>query len=147
MRRVLVWSWLMAAFTIGLWAQAASYQRATWGSRVLEGRGVAIRVLVEQQNLGSGEVEVAEITFPGGSSSGEHHHGATEILYIVSGRMDHVVNGESHVLEPGMAGIVRPGDSVVHRVLSAEPVKAVVVWTPGGEATRIAPAFTERPVE
>ncbi|MCH7475211.1 MAG: hypothetical protein IIA27_11105 [Gemmatimonadetes bacterium] len=42
--------------------------------------------------------------------------------------------------------IVRPGDTVVHRVVSDVPVKALVIWAPGGEADRIAGNFRQRPV-
>ena len=45
-----------------------------------------------------------------------------------------------------MVGIVRPGDVVVHRVISDVPVKALVIWAPGGEADRIAGNFHQRPV-
>jgi quercetin dioxygenase-like cupin family protein len=125
-----------------------SYDKSGAGISVLSApSGVEIKILVEASNLGSGEVELAEISFPGGSQGGAHRHGAIEILYVLSGRMDHVVNGVSHVLEPGMIGIVRPQDDVAHRVLSAEPVRAIVVWAPGGEAARLRGVFAERPVE
>jgi hypothetical protein len=39
-----------------------------------------------------------------------------------------------------MAGVVKPEDEIMHRVLSSTPVKAVVLWVPGGEGNRIAPA-------
>lgn len=38
-----------------------------------------------------------------------------------------------------MVGVVKPTDTVLHRVLSDVPVKALVIWVPGGEADRIAP--------
>lgn len=76
-----------------------------------------------------------------------HLHESIEIFYILSGEFDHVVNGRSHVLTPGMVGIVRPGDRVLHRVLSNQPVRAIVVWSPGGEAGRIARFFRQHPVE
>lgn len=130
-------------------AQQPAYEKATHGTRILEApSGLAIRMLVEASNLGSGEVEVGEITIPAGSGAARqgHRHGVIEILYILSGELDHIVNGESHLLKPGDVGIVRPGDSVVHRVPGDEPVKALVIWAPGGEADRIAPGFQQRPV-
>jgi len=54
---------------------------------------------------------------------------------------------EIHTHQPGTAGIVRTGDTVVHSVTSDEPVHALVIWTPGGEAGRIAPGLSERPIE
>ena len=129
----------------------SAYERATRGTRWLESeRGTSIKVLVEASNLGGPEVDIAEITYPVGSGADGgpgHLHESIEIFYILSGEFDHVVNGESHVLTPGMVGIVRPGDRVLHRVLSNEPVRAIVVWSPGGEAERIARFFRQRPVE
>ncbi len=154
------WGALAAAAAIGgcLLPSAAvaqqetdgTYQAASSGTRWLEGNnGFSIKMLVEGSNLGGREVEIGEITFPVGSGQSRrgHTHGAVEIFYILSGRLDHIVNDTSHVLEPGMVGIVRPGDTVVHRVVSDVPVKALVIWAPGGEADRIAGDFRQRPVE
>lgn len=130
-------------------AQAAEeYERSGRGTRVLAGQnGFAIEMLVEASNLGSSEVEVGRVTFPAGSRGGAHLHGSIEIFYVLSGVMEHVVNGEAHRIEPGDVAIVKPGDRVEHRVLSDEPVEALVIWAPGGEAERIAPFFTEVPVQ
>lgn len=139
---------LFGAPAPGAHAQTA-YEPSSSGTRILEGAGgLTIKMLVEATNLGGAEVEVGEVTFPVGSGSrgGGHRHAHVEIFYILSGTFDHVVNGEAHRLAPGMVGIVRPGDEVIHRVIGDEPVRAVVVWAPGGEAARIAPGFTERPV-
>jgi mannose-6-phosphate isomerase-like protein (cupin superfamily) len=129
--------------------QTQEYSRATRGTRYLESGGLSIKMLVEAANLGGAEVELGEITFPVGSGANRrsHTHGRVEIFYILSGRLDHIVNERSHVLEPGMVGIVRPGDGVVHRVQGDEPVRALVIWAPGGEADRIAPFFEERPLD
>lgn len=147
---------LVVLTTVGLGAVAlhaqapqASYQPAGAGTRLLEGaNGLMIKMLVEQSNLGGSEVEVGEITFPVGAGAARrgHRHQRVEILYVLDGTLDHIVNGESHLLSPGMVGIVRPGDAVVHRVASDTPVKALIIWAPGGEADRIAPGFTVKPI-
>ncbi len=123
-------------------AQADGYARSSAGTRSLAlGSGTSIKMLLDATNLGGEEIEVAEITFPVGMNpAGGHRHGAMEIFYIVEGVLGHVVNGVEHRLDPGMVGVVRPADEVVHRVLSDEPVKALVLWVPGGEADRIAPS-------
>ena len=54
------------------------------------------------------EIEIGEITFPPGVNSGEHLHGATEIFYMLSGELEHVVDGKSHLLKPGMLGLRSP---------------------------------------
>ncbi len=126
------------------------YEKGTSGTRLLEGEGgFSIKMLVEESNLGGPEVEIGEITFPAGSgaSGGGHVHSRTEIFYVLSGTFDHVVNGEAHRLTPGMVGIVRPGDEVVHRVIGDEPVRALVVWAPGGEIGRFDSNFKETPIE
>jgi quercetin dioxygenase-like cupin family protein len=99
--------------------------------------GTRIRMLLEETNLGGKEVEIGEITFPPGVNSGEHLHGATEIFYVLSGELEHVVDGEKHLLKPGMLGFVRPPANVNHVVPGKDPVKALVIWAPGGEAHRI----------
>ncbi len=125
-----------------------TYEPGTAGTRVLDGGGgFAIKMPVEEVNLGGTELEIGEIVFPAGSRGGGHRHTSIEIFYILSGELDHIVNGVSHPLTKGMVGIVRTGDTVVHRVTSDEPVHALVIWTPGGEAGRIAPGLSERPIE
>ncbi|MDX1567620.1 MAG: cupin domain-containing protein [Longimicrobiales bacterium] len=121
--------------------QPDDYARSSDGIRVLElGGGTTIEVLLDASNLGTDALEVAEITFPVGLNPPRGHaHGAMEIFYVVEGVLGHVVNGEEHRLEPGLAGVVKPGDEVIHRVLGDQPVKALVIWVPGGEADRIAP--------
>lgn len=131
------------------WAVQSEYQRASRGTRILEGgNGFSIRMLVERSNLGGSEVEIGEITFPVGTGGGGggHVHGSVEIFYILSGELDHIVNGESHVLTPGMVGMVRTGDRVVHRVVGDAPVRALVIWAPAGEVERIAGGLRERAI-
>ena len=99
--------------------------------------GTTLRVLLDQMKLGSGEVDIGEITFPPGADSGDHAHGAIEIFYVLSGELEHVVNGKSELLKPGMIGFVKPPDKVRHKVPGKEPAKALVIWAPGGEAGRI----------
>lgn len=138
------------AVVVGLLALAAGasayaqveYEKSGDGTRVLGAPGRAsFRILVEESNLGSREVEIAEVTFPVEAYSGRnvpgHRHGSIEIFYVLAGLLEHIVNGESHMLAPGMIGIVRPEDTVVHRVASDEPVRALVIWAPGGEINRI----------
>ncbi len=137
---------IMALMASPASAAEADYDIASEGTRVLESArsDLAIRILVEQANLGSGEVEVGEITFPAGYESGGHAHGAIEIFYVLSGTLHHVVNGEERVITPGMVGVVRAGDEVVHKVPGDQPCRAVVIWAPGGEADRLARFFQVR---
>lgn len=146
-----VWIGLVAAVALAPSASAQQgepYARASSGTRALTlGGGATIKLLLEEANFGGSEIEVAEITFPVGTNPPVgHRHGAIEIFYVVEGVLGHVVNGELHRIEPGMVGVVKPGDEVVHRVLSDVPVRTLVIWVPGGEADRIAPRERWTPI-
>ncbi len=139
---LIAWGLTLACAPAGSAQQADGYARSSTGTRVLElASGTVIKMLLDASNLGSDEIEVAEITFAvGPSPTTGHHHGAMEIFYIVEGVLGHVVNGVEHRLDPGMAGVVKPSDEIIHRVLSDVPVKALVLWVPGSEGDRIAPS-------
>ena len=147
--------WLMIVVLSGLLdvralnAQDTTYKRSSAGTRVLENdAGTVIRILVERSVLGDSGVEIAEATLPVGAGAGvaSHRHGVTEMIYVVSGELDHVVNGTAHRLTPGMVGIVKPSDTVIHRVVGQTPVKVLLIWAPGGEVERLAQRFRQRPV-
>ncbi|HEY7235008.1 MAG TPA: cupin domain-containing protein [Gemmatimonadaceae bacterium] len=79
-----------------------------------------------------------------GNDSGEHAHGAIEMFYVISGELEHVVNGKSQFLKPGMAGYVRPPDKIRHKTGPAG-AKVVVIWVPGDEAKKIVARWTKEP--
>jgi quercetin dioxygenase-like cupin family protein len=139
---------LAAVATSASGQQDDAYARASAGTRVLTlGGGASIKLLLEEANFGGSEIEIAEITFPVGANPPTgHRHGSIEIFYVVEGVLGHVVNGELHRIEPGMIGVVKPGDEVIHRVLSDVPVRTLVLWVPGGEADRIAPPERWTPI-
>ena len=128
---------------------STSYQKSSSGTRILESSsGAQLKILVEGPVLGAKDVEIAEATLPVGLGAGpaSHRHGSTEIIYVISGELDHVVNGEAHRLTPGMIGIVKPSDTVIHRVVGQTPVKVLLIWAPGGEVERLAQTFKQRPI-
>jgi hypothetical protein len=55
--------------------------------------GSELRMLLDKQRLGSSEISIAEMTLSPGLSTSEHTHGALEIFYVLSGELEHVVNG------------------------------------------------------
>ena len=125
------------------------YRKSSEGTRILESTsGAQLKILVEGPVLGAKDVEIAEATLPVGLGAGpaSHRHGSTEIIYVISGELDHVVNGETHRLTPGMIGIVKPNDTVIHRVVGQVPVKVLLIWAPGGEVERLAQTFRQRPI-
>jgi len=116
--------------------EAYNYDVATAGTRQFEfdtgtEPGV-IKVLLESRNLGSNDVEMAEIFFPPDYHGTTHPH-EFEIIFVLEGQLDHIVNGVSNLLDPGMVGVVREPDLVVHRSASPEGVRVLVVWPRGGE--------------
>lgn len=102
------------------------------------GKGMVERwkLLLDESNLGGKELELAELTLPAGLVVGGHHHGVVEIFYVLSGTLDHEVNGKMHRLKPGMVGVVRPEDSVRHVVPKDGDAKVLVIWAPAGEAKK-----------
>ena len=119
------------------------YEREEETSRCLvSANGTRIEVVLDGAALGSDQMEMALITFPGAlNPSTGHRHGSTEVIHILEGELDHGINGTFTRLVPGMVGVVRPGEEVIHRPRGGRPVRALVAWTPGGEVERIAPAF------
>lgn len=122
-------------------ADSLQYSRSTAGVRDFMLGATAVKVLIDSATMGGREMELARLTFPPNPDAPlrNHVHGRVEILYVLSGRLDHVVNGVSHMLTPGMAGIVRPGDQVAHRIPGPDTTRVLVMWAPGGELARIAP--------
>jgi quercetin dioxygenase-like cupin family protein len=120
-------------------AAAPPYSYATNG--VLDGytdkTGIKWKLVVDKSNLGGNEIEVAEATFPAGTTVSTHPHRSVEIIYVLAGTYDHEVNGKLYRLTPGMVGIVRPGDRVRHLVPKGEDAKLLILWAPSGEVDRI----------
>ena len=126
---------LAAGFAAG--RSSAAVQAADLGRFVSTG-GTELELLLSESNLGGGEVQIGVITWPPGANSGNHPHGATEVFYVLEGELEHVVDGVSEILGPGDLGFVRPPSEVNH-ITSPDGglVRALVIWAPGGEGTRI----------
>jgi quercetin dioxygenase-like cupin family protein len=105
--------------------------------------GTTLRLILDDTNVGS-DVSLGEMTFPPNVDSGEHTHGAIEMFYVLSGELEHVVNGKSQILKPGMVGYVKPPDRIRHKT-GAAGAKVVVIWVPGEEAKRIVSRWTKEP--
>ena len=105
--------------------------------------GATLRLILDSANVGP-DVSLGELTFPPNGDSGEHTHGAIEIFYVLSGQLEHVVNGKSQILTPGMVGYVKPPDKIRHKTGPAG-AKAVVMWVPGAEAGKIIARWTKEP--
>ena len=147
MRLLVVVALCVMSFNVG--AQDSTYRRSSSGTRILENdAGTSIKILIENVVVPGTGVEIAEATLPVGSGAGpaSHRHGVMEMIYVISGELDHVVNGEAHRLTPGMVGIVKPADTVIHRVVGPTPVKMLLIWAPGGEVERLAQRFRQRPI-
>ena len=129
--------------------QATTYARSSSGTRQFQwdsenGPGW-IKVLIEEANLGSSGAEVIEIFFPPGHEGQSHFH-ELEILYVIEGELGHIVDGEMHVLTPGMVGIVKYPQEVVHKTLSEDGVRVLVIWPLGNEVKGLQ-GMTESPIE
>jgi quercetin dioxygenase-like cupin family protein len=120
-------------------AQSDKLQGVTYRSPT----GTTLRLMLDESNVGP-EVTVGELIFTPNSDSGDHQHGALEMFYVVSGELEHVVNGKSQILKPGMSGYVKPPDKVRHKTGPAG-AKVVVIWVPGDEGKKVASRWTKEP--
>lgn len=135
---------LLASVVAAAVADASAAQSPKQGVTYRSAGGTTLRLMLDDTNVGT-EVSLGEMTFPANLDSGDHKHDAIEIFYVVSGVLEHVVNGRSQMLEPGMAGYVKLGDTIRHKTGPGSPVKTVVVWVPGAEAKKIASRWTREP--
>ena len=131
------------AALLALCATTAAAQAGKPGETYRSPGGTTLRLFLDETNVGP-EVSIGELTFPPNVDSGDHAHGAIEMFYVLSGQLEHVVNGKSVILGPGMTGYVRPPDKVRHKTGPAG-AKVVVVWVPGDEAKKIAARCTKEP--
>jgi quercetin dioxygenase-like cupin family protein len=118
---------------------SANYAYATNGIKdhIAGGSGSEWKLLLDESNLGGKELEMVEVTLPPGTIVGAHMHGSLEVIYVLSGTYEHEVNGKRYSLTPGMVATVRPGDKVRHLVPKSGPAKLLIIWAPGGEASRV----------
>lgn len=124
-------------------ATVADAQATKQGVTYRAPSGATLRLILDSANVGP-EISVGELTFPPNGDSGEHTHGAIEIFYVLSGELEHVVNGKSQILTPGMVGYVKPPDKIRHKTGPAG-AKVVVMWVPGAEAGKIAARWAKEP--
>ena len=125
-------------------ASPASASQAPTGATFVSPTGARLRILLGTNTFGGEEMEVGELTFMPNADSGEHTHGAVETFYVLEGELEHVVNGKSIKLGPGMVGTVRPPDTVRHKTGPAG-ARALVIWNPAGEAARIGSRWKREP--
>ena len=138
--RFLAMLFLLVAFPLR--ADEGVYVPEPLRSLQLEGR-IRIDVLIDESNLTSNTMEMAEITFFENSSvaapeeGGAHTHDSTEIFYVLEGELIHIVGDQKFVVHEGEVGIVGSGDVVRHGLETDAPVRALVMWLPGGEIDRL----------
>ncbi len=104
----------------------------------------SVQLLLSKPALKTAGLEIAHLTLPSGSGKKctekpcpGHQHPADEIFYVISGRLEHIVDGVSQVAEPGMLAFAPKNKTVVHNVLSAEPLEVLVIWSTAGEFDRL----------
>lgn len=96
-----------------------------------------IRVLIDEHLGGTKDVSVAELVIPPGVDVPDHIHQSTEIFYILSGELEQTSESKVQKITAGMAALVPANTTTHHKVTSKKPVRALVIWAPGGEEQRI----------
>jgi quercetin dioxygenase-like cupin family protein len=98
----------------------------------------SLRMLLDVPQLGGGQVSVGERNYPPNYESPEHTHKSIELIYVLGGEFQHVVNGQTHLLTPGMLGVVKPGDKVRHKTGASGAVRTLMIWVPGTDGSELA---------
>lgn len=128
--------------------ESSNYEYASVGTRQFEwgpeNDPVRAKVLLEETNLGSAGAEIIEIYFPPGYESRSHFH-QLEILYVIEGELEHIVGEESNILKPGMIGIIRYPDQVIHKASPEAGARVLVIWPLGNEVKGF-DGMTEKPI-
>lgn len=137
------WRTLGIAAALAWVAGSARAQAVSGGVTYRSPGGTTLRLILDSTTVGP-DVSMGELTFPPNVDSGEHTHGATEILYVLSGELEHTVNGQTTVLKPGMTGYVRPPGKIRHKTGPAG-AKVLVIWAPGNEAERLTSRWKREP--
>ena len=104
-----------------------------------------MKVLINQESVGTAQVTVADLVIPPGTSVPAHKHQSLEIFYILSGELEQTIEGKTQKLTAGMSCLVPANTDTLHKVTSKEPVHTLVIWVPGGEEKRIAKQWQVRP--
>jgi quercetin dioxygenase-like cupin family protein len=131
---------VFAAFTC---ATVAGAQSVKTGPVYKAPSGATLKLILGDSAVGP-EISVGELTFPPNLDSGDHVHGSIEILYVLSGELEHTVNGVTEKLTAGMTGYVRPPGKIRHKT-GAAGAKVLVVWVPGDEANKIIARWKKEP--
>jgi quercetin dioxygenase-like cupin family protein len=125
---------VLLAVPLPAFSASPDYDIVSCGTREsVSENGFIARILLEESNFGSGEVQIVEMYFPPDYKTQAHTHGSEEIFYVIEGAFGHYVNGEGRMLQPGEMGIARIGDKVEHITGPDSPARVLVIWVPGGE--------------
>ena len=129
---------LIVFFVVGYGTSFVLGQAPAPGPQLTRPASGSVRMLLDALQIGGSQVSVGERTYPAGYESGEHSHQSIEVLYVLSGEFQHVVNGQTHVLTQGMLGFVRPDDVVRHKTGPGSGAKVLMIWVPGTDGTKLA---------
>ncbi len=96
----------------------APIEKTEWGS---------FQWLVSASNKASDKMTLGRVTFKPAQSNPSHHHpNCDEILFVVSGRIEHTLSeGGTVVLEPGDCIVLSQGGT--HRATNVGSEEAVVI--------------------
>ena len=122
---------------------AADAQASPPGVTYRAPSGATLKLILGDSTVGP-TVSMGELTFPPNQDSGEHAHGSIEILYVLSGELEHTAGGVTTLLKPGMTGYVKPPGVIRHKT-GAAGATVLVIWVPGEEANKITSRWKKEP--
>ena len=144
MRPVLLASLLVASCVYAQDNTRFMVSRDSVPTYINEPGSIGMTILLDEASTGS-DVGFSLGTFLPGANVAEHvHEGVAELLCIMSGEMELVIDGATVIAREGSAVYIPPDVPHSAQVLSGiEPVKVIQVYSPGGAEQRFKDWRTE----
>lgn len=86
------------------------------------GRGIRWKLLIDGERLASTEIVTGIAEIAPGAALERHHHDPAETYYVVSGRGEVEIEGQTRAVGPGCAVYIPPGARHAFRSAAAEPL-------------------------
>jgi quercetin dioxygenase-like cupin family protein len=120
----------------GVTATVARSEKDQTHYRMLGGQG-EVALVLDKGVVGTDAFSQSRLTLQPGAAVPSHHHtGSAEIIYIVSGKTEVMMEGTAKTLGPREAIAIPAGAQHAAKVVGTEPLQMVQFYVPGGPEQR-----------
>jgi quercetin dioxygenase-like cupin family protein len=94
-------------------------------------QGTVNRRIIGKETVGSKNLEmVLGSLSPDGIAEPHFHTGIEQVIYVLEGRLEVEMLGETQIIEPGDTVYIPPGEMHKVTVLGNSPAKLIILYTP-----------------